>query len=146
MMIMEAKDWLGNGERVVIWLSFGLGCILSVEVSLHLLRVYEKQRRTNLLSPGNSLPTIRGKLSSSFSTRNQLGNNSQPLYGLPTSSGGDGQDIVEQASGEGYASLLWHPLAPQEKRRYTLEQKRKHLFTKGVSVMPISYYAARANL
>jgi len=37
-------------------------------------------------------------------------------------------------------------LAPEEKRRDTAEQNVKHLFTKGVSVMPLSYYAARANL
>ena len=68
------------------------------------------------------------------------------VYGLPTSSGGDGQHIVEQASGEGYASLFWHPLEREEKRRYTSEQKVTSLLRKGVSVMPISYYAARANL
>jgi Homeodomain-like domain len=37
-------------------------------------------------------------------------------------------------------------LANQEKRRYTSEQKSKHLLSQGVSVMQISYDAARANL
>src|SRR6266516_4407654 len=42
-------------------------------------RLESKQSRTRLLSPGGSLPTLPGKLSSSFSTRNQLWNNSRLL-------------------------------------------------------------------
>src|SRR5437879_6114466 len=38
------------------------------------------------------------------------------------------------------------PLAHTETRRYTGEQNIVSLFTKGVSVMSPSYYAARANL